>query len=77
MDHTAGQVTPTQGLMSAEEHNAFLLRVLMHLVSTAEGSQINVNLHDVLESTANRTMMVNLDGDVFTAQVVQIPKMRN
>lgn len=71
------QVTPTQGAMSAEEHNAFLLRIFMHLVSTSDGSQIKVNLHDVLASTANRTMMVNLDGETFTAQVMQIPAMRN
>lgn len=77
MDYSAGQVTPTQGAMSAEEHNAFLLRILMHLVSTSDGSQINVSLHDVLESTKDRTMMVSLNGDIFTAQVMQIPAMRN
>lgn len=76
MDHTAGQVTPTQGAMNAEQHNAFLLRILMHLVSTSDGSQLKVNLEDVLESTKDRTMMVGLDGNIFTAQVLKIPAMK-
>lgn len=78
MDHTAGQVTPTHGNMNAEEHNAFLLRVFMYLVTKQRNKLLTVDLNDVLEATKDHTMMVGLDGNVFTAQAMEIPaNMRN
>lgn len=71
------QVIPTQGDMGPEEHNAFLLRIFMHLVSVSGGSTLTVDLNDVLKSTSDRTMLVKLDNNMFTAQVIKIPEMRN
>lgn len=71
------QVIPTQGDMGPEEHNAFLLRIFMHLVSVSDLSILTVDLNDVLASTADRTMLVKLDGSTFIAQVIKIPELRN
>ncbi len=63
-------VTPTQGAMSADEHTAFLLRILMHLVAVSPGGNLEVDLNMVAMSTANKQLDVELDGPIFRAKVI-------
>lgn len=64
-------ITPTQGSMTADEHTAFIMRIMMHLAAIAPGGVLEVDLNDVARTTQGIELRVELDGPSFKAVAVK------
>lgn len=62
-----GPITPIHGDMTAEQHQAFMLRVFQYVVAMSPNETLEVDLRNVMDKTKDKTLSVSLDGPKFTA----------